>query len=122
MNRLRSVARIAILAMAWAALLPFSASARMLAIDGPVEHCHKLSIDGATDPDPANSDGPSQPRKVSCPFCAAAAAATAPAPVALPCFVRAEGGAAAPPHVAPPPCGTEVALPLSRGPPAAGRR
>ena len=117
MERLRNVARIALLAMAWSALLPFAASARMLAVDGPVEHCHKLSIDGASDPDPINSDGPSQPRKASCPFCAAAVATSPPAAPAFPCFVAVDAGAATPPYIAAAPCGTEVALPLSRGPP-----
>ena len=121
MNRRRLVGWLALLAMAWAAMLPFTASARMLASDGPVEHCHRLSIDSVIDPDPAAPEGPSQPRKASCPFCASAVAAAPPAPIAVPCFVPFQIGSAAGPFVAPTPFGIEVEIPLSRAPPAAGR-
>ena len=122
MNRNRLVASIALLAIAFSALLPFSAAARMLAMDGPVEYCHRLSIDSVLDTDPMAPEGPSQPRKASCPFCASAVAAAPPAPLPIPCFVAIEAGAASPTYSAPTPSNIEVELPLSRGPPAAGRR
>ena len=119
MNRLRSVTWLALLAMAWAALLPFTAAARMLVADGPVEHCHKLSIDAAIDPDPAAPEGPSQPRKGPCPFCSFGVAAAPPAPLAVPGFVPFDVGSASGPYVAVTPFGIEVEIPLSRAPPAA---
>jgi hypothetical protein len=120
MNR-RRYAFVALFAMAWAALLPFTAAARMLIADAPTEFCHKLSIDSAIDPDPASPDGPSQPRKGPCPFCASAAPAAPAAPLPLPCFVAFQVGVAAGPYAAPTPSGTEVEIPLSRAPPSAGR-
>ena len=122
MSRRLVIARIALFAMAFAALLPFSASARMLLSDGPVEYCHRLSIDAAIDPDPAAPDGPSQPRKGPCPFCASAPGMAPPAPLPLPCFVALDAGSAAQPFVSETPFGLEVEIPLSRAPPAAGRR
>jgi len=83
----RRIAFLALLAMAWAALLPFTASARMLLSDGPVEHCHRLSIDSVIDPDPVAPEGPSQPRKATCPFCASGVAAAPPPHVVVPAFV-----------------------------------
>jgi hypothetical protein len=121
MNRRCSVAWLAILGMAWAALLPFTASARMLVADGPVEHCHRLSIESVIDPDPMAPEGPSQPRKASCPFCASAVVAAPPAPMVVPCFVPFKIASAAGPFAAPTPLGIEVEIPLSRAPPAAGR-
>ena len=117
----RRTAFLALVAMAWAALLPFTASARMLVADGPVEHCHRLSIDSVIDTDPVAPEGPSQPRKATCPFCASAVAAAAPAPIAIPCFVPLRIRGSGDPFCAPTPLGTEVAIPLSRAPPAAGR-
>ena len=117
----RGIARLAAFALAFAALLPFTASARMLMADGPVEHCHRLNIDSIIDMDPAAPEGPSQPRKVSCPFCALAMAAAAPAAQApLPCFVPLDAGVAPAPFAAETPFGIEVEIPLSRAPPAAG--
>ena len=121
MNRLRRTAILAILAMAWAALLPFTAAARMLVSDGPVEHCHRLSIDSVIDPDPASPEGPSQPRKAQCPFCASAAVGAPPAPLPVPRFVAFDFGLEAIVYSAPARTGLEVEIPLSRGPPAAGR-
>lgn len=121
MSRLRRYAILALLGMAWSALLPFSAAARMLLTEAPTEFCHKLSIDSAIDPDPASPDGPSQPRKAACPFCASAAPAAPAAPLPLPCFVAFALGVSAGPYEAPAPSGTEVEIPLSRAPPGAGR-
>jgi hypothetical protein len=121
MIRNRLVASIALLAIAFSALLPFTAAARMLAADGPVEYCHRLSIDSVHDTDPMAPEGPSQPRKATCPFCASAVAAAPPAPLPLPCFVPMDAGVASSPYSAPTPTGIEVEIPLSRGPPAAGR-
>ena len=117
----RKTAYLALFAMAWAALLPFTASARMLLADGPVEHCHRLSIDSVIDADPVAPEGPSQPRKATCPFCASAPGAAPPAPLALPCFLPFDAGCASAPFIAAAPCGLEVQIPLSRAPPAAGR-
>ena len=120
-TRRRSIARLAAFVLAFSALLPLLASARMLVVDGPVEHCHRLNIDSILDTDPAAPEGPSQPRKVSCPFCAASMAAAAPsAPTPLPCFVAVDAGVAHAPYSAETPFGIEVELPLSRAPPAAG--
>ena len=122
MKRSRPAAFVALFALAFAALLPFTASARMLMADGPVEHCHRLNIDSIIDMDPAAPEGPSQPRKVSCPFCALAMGAAAPAAATpLPCFVPLDAGLAPAPFSAETPFGVEVELPLSRAPPAAGR-
>jgi hypothetical protein len=121
MSRRQATARIALLAMAFAALLPFSAAARMLLSDGPVEHCHRLSIDAAMDTDPAAPEGPGQPRKGPCPFCASAPGMAPPAPLPMPGFVALDAGAAAGPFVSATPFGIEVEIPLSRAPPAAGR-
>lgn len=114
----RITATLALLAMAWAALLPFTASARMLVADGPVEHCHKLSIDSVIDRDPASPEGPSQPRKAYCPFCASAAPAAPASPLALPCFIARDLGEAAVPREVAPLVVFPRALPPSRGPPA----
>ncbi len=122
MNPRLVTARIAIFAMAFAALLPFSASARMLLADGPVEHCHRLSIDAAVDPDPAAPDGPSQPRKGPCPFCASASGMAPPAQPPVPGFVALDAGTLPGPFVSDTPFGIEVEIPLSRAPPAAGRQ
>jgi hypothetical protein len=122
MSRRMVTARIALFAMAFAALLPFSASARMLLSDGPVEHCHRLSIDAVIDPDPAAPEGPSQPRKGPCPFCASAPGMAPPAQPPMPCFVALDTDISAGPFVAATPFGIEVEIPLSRAPPAAGRR
>ena len=119
MKGTRPVALAALFALAFAALLPFTASARMLVSDGPVEHCHRLNVDSVIDPDPAAPEGPSQPRKASCPFCTFAAAAAPAAPPAVPCFIPLDAGTAPAPHAAEPPCGTEVVLPLARAPPRA---
>ena len=121
MSRRMVTARIALFAMAFAALLPFAASARMLLADGPVEHCHRLSIDAAIDPDPAAPEGPSQPRKGPCPFCGSAPGMAPPAQPPVPCFVALDSCSAAGPFVSATPCGIEVEIPLSRAPPAAGR-
>jgi hypothetical protein len=118
MNRRRLVGWLALLAMAWAALLPFTASARMLFSDGPVEHCHRLSIDSVIDTDPVAPEGPSQPRKATCPFCASAAFAVPPPTIPLPVFVFRDLGAAAPSLYPPDFSGNAVALPPSRAPPA----
>lgn len=107
--------------MAWAALLPFSAAARMLVSDVPVEHCHRLNVESVIDTDPMAPEGPSQPRKASCPFCALAMATPAPATaMPLPCFVPLDAGILPAPFAAETPFGIEVDLPLSRAPPAAG--
>ena len=119
MKHKRLPAFVALLAMAWAALLPFSAAARMLLTEAPTEFCHKLSIESAIDPDPASPDGPSQPRKAACPFCASAAPAAPAAPLPLPCFVPFAIGFAEGPYAAPTPSGLEVEIPLSRAPPRA---
>ena len=121
MTRIRRVALLALLAMAWSALLPFAAAARMLWAEAPTEFCHKLSIDSAIDPDPAAPEGPSQPRKAACPFCASAAPAAPAAPLPLPTFVAFHVGDATGPFAAPTPSGLEVEIPLSRAPPRAGR-
>ena len=117
----RPAALVALFALAFASLLPFLASARMLVADGPVEHCHRLNIDSILDTDPAAPDGPSQPRKASCPFCSFAALGSPAAPPPVPCFVPFDAGTTADPHAAEAPTGTEVQLPLSRGPPRAAR-
>jgi hypothetical protein len=122
MSRRLFTARIAVFAMAFAALLPFSASARMLLFDGPVEHCHRLSIDAAIDLDPAAPEGPSQPRKGPCPFCASAPDMGPPARLPVPGFIALDTGTAPSPFVSDTPFGIEVEIPLSRAPPAAGRR
>lgn len=121
MKGTRSVARLALFALGFAALLPLLASARMLVADGPVEHCHRLNIDSVIDTDPAAPEGPSQPRKASCPFCTFAAAASPSPPSVLPCFIPVDLGFAPGPHAAETPCGTEVELPLSRAPPERAR-
>jgi hypothetical protein len=118
---LRRYAILALLGMAWSALLPFSAAARMLLTHAPTEFCHKLSIESAIDPDPASPEGPSQPRKASCPFCASAAPAAPANPLPLPCFVAFQVGVASGPYAAPTPSGLEVEIPLSRAPPGAAR-
>src|SRR6187401_1448658 len=117
----RRTAFLALLAMAWAALLPFTASARMLLSDGPVEHCHRLSIDSVVDPDPVAPEGPSQPRKATCPFCASGVAAAPPPHVVVPAFVALRVAGEADHFSAPTPLGIEVEIPSSRAPPAAGR-
>jgi hypothetical protein len=111
MKGTRTVARLALCALAFAALLPLTASARMLASDGPVEHCHRLNVDSIIDPDPLAPEGPSQPRKASCPLCAFAAAGAPAAPPSIPCFIPLDAGTAP----------AEVALPLARAPPHAHR-
>ena len=120
MKRHRPTAYAALLALAFASLLPFLASARMLVSDGPVEHCHRLNIDSVIDPDPAAPEGPSQPRKGPCPFCTFAAAAPPGTQLPIPSFVPFDSGATPDPYAAPPPCGVEVELPMSRAPPGAG--
>ena len=121
MKGTRSVASLALFALGFAALLPFLASARMLATDGPVEHCHRLNIDSVIDTDPAAPEGPSQPRKASCPFCTFAAAAAPSAALPVPCFIPIDAGITRHPYAAETPSGTEVQLPLSRAPPASAR-
>ena len=121
MNRLRPVARAAIFALAFASLLPFLASARMLVAGGAVEHCHRLNVDSVIDTDPAAPEGPSQPRKGPCPFCTFAAAAPPSAQLPVPCFIPLDAGIAPDPYEARAPAGIEVALPLARAPPGSGR-
>jgi hypothetical protein len=119
--RHRSIARLAAFAMAFAALLPLLASARMLATDAEVHHCHRLNVDSVVDTDPAAPEGPSQPRKVSCPFCSPAMAAAPPVTAALlPHFIPLDAGVRAAFRASEAPVGTEVQLPSSRAPPAAG--
>ena len=93
----------------------------MLASDVPVEHCHRLNIDSVIDTDPMAPEGPSQPRKASCPFCFMAAAAAPATQLPLPCFVPIDHGLARDPYAAEAPYGVEVEIPLSRGPPGAAR-
>jgi len=116
-----TAAKLALFALGFAALLPFLASARMLVADGPVEHCHRLNIDSIIDTDPAAPEGPSQPRKASCPFCTFAAAAAPPAQQPVPTFIPVDAGATPDRYSAPTPFGTEVELPLSRAPPGSAR-
>src|SRR5687768_14916829 len=103
MKGTRSVASLALFALGFAALLPFLASARMLVADGPVEHCHRLNVDSVIDTDPAAPEGPSQPRKTSCPFCTFAAAASPPAQQPLPSFIPVDSTAAPDRYFAPAP-------------------
>ena len=118
MRRSRLAAIVALFALAFASLLPFTASARMLLADGPVEHCHRLNIDSIIDPDPAAPEGPSQPRKATCPFCASAVAAPPAAPAPMPGFVAIDFGFVAPVFHPAPRAGAPVRLPPSRAPPA----
>lgn len=117
MKRRPAIAFVALLGMAWAALLPFTASARMLMADGPVEHCHKLNIDSIIDSDLAAPDGPSQPRKAKCPFCASAVVAAPASPPPMPGFVAIDFGFIAPVFHSAPHAGAPVQLPPSRAPP-----
>jgi hypothetical protein len=118
MSRPRRAAFIALLGMAWAALLPFTAAARMLVSDAPVEHCHRLNIDSVADPDPVAADGPSQPRKAKCPYCASAVVAPPASPPPMPGFVRLAVGIDAPQVFLPSLQRTAVVVPPSRAPPA----
>jgi hypothetical protein len=117
----RGIALVALFAMAFAGLLPFLASARMLVADGPVEHCHRLSIDAMLDPDPAAPEGPSQPRKATCPFCASAVVAPPSSPPPLPGFVAIGFVAARAALPASRRTGAPVPLPPSRAPPDLSR-
>ena len=118
MTRTRRIAFLALLAMAWSALLPFTAAARMLLSDGPVEHCHRLSVGSAIyDADPTAPEGPSQPRKGPCPFCASAVFAPPASAPPLPDFVRLDAGIRVVAHLAPDPISRERTLPPSRAPP-----
>lgn len=116
-NRSRPAALAALFALAFASLLPLLASARMLVADGPVEHCHKLNIDSIIDTDPASPEGPSQPRKVTCPFCASAVVAPPASPLLVPGFVAVDFGAVASTFHPAPHAGAPVHLPQSRAPP-----
>ena len=118
MKRLRPVARAALFALAFASLLPFLASARMLVADGPVEHCHRLNIDSILDTDHAAPEGPSQPRKVTCPFCASAVVAPPASPPQMPGFVAIDFGTIAFAFHPAEHSGAPVFLPPSRAPPA----
>jgi hypothetical protein len=117
MKGLRPAALAALFALAFSSLLPFLASARMLVADGPVEHCHKLNIDSILDPDPASPEGPSQPRKVTCPFCASAVVAPPGSPPPMPGFVSFDFGIVAPTYHPASHSGAPVRLPPSRAPP-----
>ena len=118
MTRSRPAAFVALFALAFASLLPFAASARMLLADGPAEHCHRLNIDSIIDPDPAAPEGPSQPRKHSCPFCASAVVAPPSSPPSLPEFVRVGAGVDLVGSPSPDLHVRELTLPPSRGPPS----
>jgi hypothetical protein len=117
----RGIAQVALFAMAFAALLPFLASAHMLAAGEPLHHCHRLSIDAMLDPDPAAPEGPSQPRKATCPFCASAVVAPPSSPPPLPGFVAIGFAPAAATRPSPRRTGAPVPLPPSRAPPALSR-
>lgn len=119
MKRSRTATLAALFALAFASLLPFLASARMLVADGPVEHCHKLNIDSIIDTDPASPEGPSQPRKVPCPFCASPVAAPPASPPPMPGFAAIDFGTVTATFHALPHAGAHVHLPPSRAPPAA---
>ena len=116
---LQQTALAALFALAFASLLPFLASARMLVADGPVEHCHRLNIDSIIDTDPMAPEGPSQPRKATCPFCASAVVAPPASPPPMPGFVAIAFGTATSPFHSVPHSGAPVFLPPSRAPPPA---
>lgn len=118
MSRSRLIASIAAFAMAFAALLPFTAAARMLLVDHPVEYCHQLAITAKGDHQPSHDDAPAEPRKRYCPFCASAVVAPPASPPPLPGFVSLDAGIVSVVFVATPPFGVELALPPSRAPPS----
>ena len=116
MTRLRRTAALALLGMAWAALLPFTSAAHLLLADEPVPYCHQLSV--APDDDEGTPPAPGKPSKGPCPFCSSGVTAAPAQPLPVPCFDPIALGIEAPAYSAPVPVGIEVELPLARAPPA----
>jgi hypothetical protein len=115
MTRLRRTAALALLGMAWAALLPFTSAAQLVLADEPVPYCHQFSLV----PDEGGApDTPAKPPKGPCPFCSSSVTAAPIQPLPVPCFEPIALGIEAPAYFAPVPAGIEVALPLARAPPA----
>jgi hypothetical protein len=121
MRRTRPIALLAILAVAWVALLPFTAAARLLLADEPVPYCHRLSVTPQDPSDPAEPGAPAKARKGICPFCSSSVLAAAATPLPIPSFVPFALGLVREPFCAAVPYGVEVEIPLSRAPPARGR-